>query len=127
MRDSREQHGCARITRNGHDYIAVFGGKLTSSDAPTASIEFYNLSTRPNAWESVAGLSFQFPLAGIMGYLVRQFDVNVCSAMFISIDTKLVTVCTGNYEWSYYALSDYADSWSRLAVVDASFCGGSKI
>jgi hypothetical protein len=128
MAGSRQQHGCGRITRNGHDYIAVIEGRLTDADVPTASIHLYNLSTRPNAWESVVGLSLPYAIYGIMGSLVKQLDVKVCSAMIISISSQMVAVCSGNYEWSYYYFSDYgATKWSQLAAVDASFLGGSKI
>jgi hypothetical protein len=126
MKDVRDQHGCARMTRSGRDYIAVFGGTYSSSLIPTASIEFYDLTTRPGAWESVAGLAFTMPLQVITGSLVKQFDVDVCSAMFISTNPKAVTVCSGNYTWSSYSLSDHT-SPSKLAVVDASFLAGSKI
>ncbi len=60
----------------------------------------YNLSTRPNAWESVVGLNLPFPINGIMGSLVKQLDVKVCSAMIISINSQMVAVCSGNYQWS---------------------------
>ncbi len=127
MAGSRQQHGCGRITRNGHDYIVVIGGRLTDADVPTASIHFYNLSTRPNAWESVVGLSLPFPINGIMGSLVKQLDVNVCSAMLISISSQMVAVCSGNYEWSYYYLTDYGANkgkrWDvRLFLVRLMFC-----
>ena len=127
MRDLRDQHGCAKITRNRKDYIAVFGGYISSSFIPTATIELYDLSLRPAAWEIITGLSLGMPISGIMGWFVKTFDVNICSAMFMSIDLHSVYVCNGNYNWSNYYASDYISSWAELAIVDASLLGGDAI
>ncbi len=93
----------------------------------TDSIELYDLSAKPSTWESVPGLKLMVPMAGIFGSLVKQFDENGCSAMFISIPNRKVMECNGNYTWSPYSVMDFSNSFSKLAVVDASFVGGTII
>jgi hypothetical protein len=112
----------------GRDYIAVFGGKITTFNTVTDSIELYDLSAKPNTWESIPGLILLSPLSGICGSLVKQFDENGCSAMFISIwETKVMVCNDGNYTWSTYNLGINGISCSKLALVDASFVGGTII
>jgi hypothetical protein len=66
-------------------------------------------------------------MAGIFGSLVKQFDENGCSAMFISIPNRKVMECNGNNTWSFNFLNDFSNSFSKLAVVDASLVGGTII
>ena len=127
MQAFRAQHACAKISRNGKDYIAVFGGVYDQAASATATIELYDLSLRPAAWETITGLSLGIPFPGVRGSLVKVFDVNICSAMFISADLKTVRVCSGNYSWSNYFVSNYLYSSAKLAIVDASFLGGNTI
>ena len=56
----RWNHECARITRFGHDFIVVIGGTDQTSNNVT-SIEMYDLTTRPSAWE-IFGIIFNFLL-----------------------------------------------------------------
>ena len=122
MLDSRQQHACAKITRNGRDYIAVIGG-VGSSPLTTSTIELYDLTTRPNVWKVEAGLSLQGSFPALYGYYVKEFDVDVCFAMFLSVENNVVATCTGNYTWAYYPVNGYVGPWTQAAFVDASFLG----
>ena len=50
MKTARANHECARVKRFGHDYIVAVGG-TTATGGLVSSIEFYDLTARPSAWE----------------------------------------------------------------------------
>ena len=50
MKIARWQHECARVKRFGHDYIVAIGG-LDQTGALVSTIEFYDLTSKPSAWE----------------------------------------------------------------------------
>ena len=130
MIDIRGRHGCSRVKRNGKDYIMVFGGLYGSAGAATASIEFYDLNSRPSSWESVAGLSLGTPFDLIMGSVVKAFDIGHCDAMIQSSINGLMLMCSGNYSWIRYNLgyaSPNGNDPFPLALVDASMFGGKTI
>ena len=50
MKTARRNHECARVKRFGHDFIVAVGGS-DSTGALVSSIEFYDLTSKPSAWE----------------------------------------------------------------------------
>ena len=50
MKYARWQHECARVKRFGHDYIVAIGG-TDQANAAVSTIEFYDLTAKPSAWE----------------------------------------------------------------------------
>ena len=50
MKTARRNHECARVKRFGHDYIVAVGGS-DATGAYVSTVEFYDLTTRPSAWE----------------------------------------------------------------------------
>ena len=127
MSDIRGFHGCSLVKRNGKDYVMVFGGTYGSLGVPTASIEFYDLTLRPNSWESITNLSLGTAFNFIMGSVVTSFDIGYCDAMIQSSENGLMLICSGNYTWTSYSQGFYPSGNSRLALVDASMFGGKNI
>ncbi len=50
MKTARWQHECARVKRFGHDYIVAIGG-TNQAGTGLSTIEFYDLTAKPSAWE----------------------------------------------------------------------------
>ena len=114
-------HGCSRVVRNGRDYMVVMGGLKISTGTFLSSIEFYDMSVQPSAWEVVLGISLPAALGNIMGSLAMKLDDNLCDVMLISNTTRRLHQCLGNYQWSDYDISqNVTKGWKKMAVIDAN-------
>jgi hypothetical protein len=120
MTTARFYHECARITRYGRDFIIVFGGE--GSTGLLKSIELYDLTLRPTAWEVWTGVSIPVVIGRLLGSVVMRFDDDYCNAMIISQSAKMVLECTGNHQWSQFDISSsIVTGQKKLAKIDANF------
>ncbi len=121
MIEDRTYHGCSRVVRNGRDYMVVMGGLKISTGTFLSSIEFYDMTVQPSAWEVVLGISLPAALGNIMGSLAMKLDDNLCDVMLISNTTRRLHQCLGNYQWSDYDISqNVTKGWKKMAVIDAN-------
>jgi hypothetical protein len=126
MSDSRSDHACEKIKRNGRDYLVVMGGAKGGSSATTDTIEFYDLTTRPNSWETIAGTRLPQTTSKIFGWKILKFDVAICEVFLINWQGTGFT-CTGNYSWTFGTVPGYIYSKFYLPAVDANLFGGETV
>ena len=105
----------------------IFGG-ITLLSSPTTTIEFYDLTLRPNSWESVPLLILPLKMERLLGYQILAFDVNFCDAMMFSSVVDKMLICSGNYNWTSFTPVGYRLSTiTKFATVDASMFGGTNV
>ena len=127
MIDFRSDHACARIKRNGRDYLVVLGGRYGPNMTWTNTIEFYDLTLKPTAWETFKGIILPFLVGPIYGSKITIFDEGICDAYFIN-DRGNVYICSGNYTWIYNGIQNVDVSGQHyFPVVDANLMGGDVI
>jgi hypothetical protein len=121
MIEDRTYHGCSRVVRNGRDYMVVMGGWSGSTSTFLSSIEFYDMTVQPSAWEVVSGISLPAALGNIMGSVAIKLDNNLCDVMLISNTTRRLHQCSGNYQWKDFDLSlNITTGSKKMAVIDAN-------
>jgi hypothetical protein len=121
MIEDRTYHGCSRVARKGHDYLVVMGGWKGSTSTFLSSIEFYDMTVQPSAWEIVSGISLPTALGNIMGSVTMKLDDNFCDVMLISNTTRRLHQCSGNYEWTDFDLAlNITNGLKKMAVIDAN-------
>ena len=125
MSDSRTDHACALITRNNRDYIMVLGGTYGPN---SVTIEFYDLTLRPNSWETLPGITMPVITGSpiMIGGMFNIFDKGICEAFVISY-AGIRYVCSGNYTWSKGTVPNFDSSKTQLSVVDANLLGGETV
>ena len=122
MSDWRSDHACDMIKRNGRDYIVVMGGLYGPN---TKSIEFYDLTLKPNSWEVVPGIALP-GVASLIGWMIHIFDEGICEVFVLSALGTGYT-CTGNYTWSSADVQAFHPGRIHLPVVDANLLGGDTV
>ncbi len=125
MTDFRADHGCAKIKRNGRDYLVAVGGHYGPTMTATNTIEFYDLTLMPSSWEFIPGITLNQPRQ-LVGWKITVFDVGKCEAFFLGVG-GIGSICTGNYSWSNVAVNTF--NWGALfyPVVDANLVGGDTV
>ena len=127
MLDLRTDHACDRIKRNGRNYLAVFGGRYGPNTTLTNTIEFYDLTLKPAAWETFEGIILPFNVGPIYGSKITIFDDGICEAYFIN-DYGRGIICSGNYTWKSDRIQNTEVTGQHyFPVVDANLLGGDVI
>jgi hypothetical protein len=126
MSDSRADHACEKIKRNGKDYLVVMGGTIGPTLAATDTIEFYDLTTRPASWENTAGLRLPQITSKLFGWKILMFDVGICE-VFLMNSQGIWYTCNGNYTWTFGNVPGYTYSKIYFPAVDANMFGGDAI
>jgi hypothetical protein len=126
MSDSRTDHACAAVNRNGRNYLVVMGGSKGAGLTSTDTIEFYDMTRKPTTWENVNGIRLPVATDKLFGWKISLFDEGICEALLFNYQGNSYT-CSGNYTWIYYKVPGYVYSKTHLPIVDANLLGGDTI
>ena len=123
MTSNRAFHACAKIKRSGRNYLVALGGLYGVNMTATNTIEFYDLTLKPDSWEFLPGITLPANGGIILGGKITVFDEGICEAFFISSEGKGY-VCTGNYSWTSNFVNPMRGGSKFYPVVDANLVGG---
>ena len=129
MSDSRAQHACDRIKRNGRDYLVVVGGLYGPNMTATNSIELYDLTLRPSSWETIPEIPSPLPVGPIYGSKITIFDEGICEAFFLRAADGISFICKGNYTWIALKVPNvhFEGGPFIFPTVDANILGGDLV
>ncbi len=115
LNNARSYHGCEKVLRRGRDFLMVYGGSQSS-------IELLDLAFRQTPWV-VSSVSLPAVMTKIPGHIAKVFDDQSCEMMFVESSTKMLYVCTGNYEWQSKSLKHFPVGAIPFMAIDASLFG----
>lgn len=115
----RSNHACEILQYDSRSFLFVFGG--TFVNVPLDVVEIFDLENRSGQW-SIFQSKLPTVLGRISGFVVRDFGLYSCDAIFVDTDLMKVYVCTSNFHWTIRSVEGFlSNSTTNMFTLDASF------